>query len=1370
MFDRVKSGALLLVGIVLPIMGCGSSEVDSLQVTPTSITMAIGTTAQLKATGVYGHGTGPSTTQDLTNQVTWSTTSVDVATVSSTGIVTATGPGLIQITASIKGFTGLLSASSTITVPSSGTTNPVNNDISKLTIIPSAQTVASPGDTATYTAVGTTGAGANVNVNGVVVWSSSSAGIATVNASTGVVTAAGPGSATITAEYTNADQTIATGTATFTVTGGGASNTDITSVTIIPSTQTVASPGDTAIYTAIGTTASGQTESLNGVVVWSGSSPQIATVNASTGIATAVGPGTATIAAQYTNPDKTTATGTATFTVTGSGSTNSDITSVTIIPNAQTVAAPGDTAAYSVIGTTASGSTMSLTGLVVWSSSSPQIATVNASTGVATAVGPGTATISAQYTNSDKTTAAGTATFTVTGGGATNTDITTVTIVPSSQTVNAVGDTATFSVVGTTASGATQNLNGSVVWSGSSPQIANVNASTGVVTAVGPGTATIAAQYTNTDGTTATGTATFTVTGTGTTNTDITSVTIIPSSQTVAPGQTATYTAVGTTAAGLVENLTGVVVWTGSSPQIANVNASTGVVTAVGKGTATITALYTNPDKSTATGTAAFTVTGSATLSSDITSVAIIPNAQTVGAPGQTATYSAVGTTAGGATQSLNGLVVWSGSSPTIASVNASTGVVTAVGPGTATIAAQYTNTDGTTATGTATFTVTGNGTSLSDITSITIIPSAQSVAAAGDQATFVAVGTTGAGTTVSMSGLVTWTSSSSAVATINSATGVATAVGPGTAAITAQYINSDKTTATGTATLTVTGNGTSPNDITQVSIVPSSQTVAVAGNTATYTATGTTAAGVTKNLNGLVVWSGSNPQVANVNASTGVVTATGQGAATISAQYTNTDGTVATGTATFTVTGSAASPSDITAITVIPGSQSVPAPGGTATFVAVGTTASGGTVSLQGLATWSSSSSTIAQIANSATGVVTGVAAGSATITASYTNADGSIANGTASFTVLGGTTEQYTAVTILPSAQSITEGGTSNFIALGTAGSTGLIEDVTSSPHITWSSSIPATATISASGVALGVSAGSTTITALLSNNDGSVVSASASLTVQNGTPPEDILSLTIIPSEITVNNFYLTGQFLAIATYSTAPYVKDVTNDPATTWISTEPELFPVDTNSGGNAGASAGLVTAYASGGAVIVAETTNTDKTIETATATFSCPQIVPGPGVTNPSCYPDEPPAATLLATLTVYNEGLNTKNWLITAPSATGTPDVIHCGPAWVPTAQQPGTGSVCTATYPMNITTPAGTPGIVITATGGQFGGWSYNCIPSDALGNYLVGPNPWTAAGPNYCVLPFEGSYTYVNSADQTILVTVDGLNQTVGAIFN
>jgi len=866
MLDRLKLGALLLVGfgVALPMMGCGSAQVDTLQVTPSTITMAIGTQAQLTATGVYSHGTGPSTTQNLTNQVTWSTASSDVATVSSTGMVTATGPGAIQITASIQGYTGLLTASTEITVPSSSSTSPVNNDVAKLTITPGSQTVA-VGDTATYTVIGTTGAGAQVNVPGAV-WTSSSTQIATINPSTGVATAVGSGTATIEATFTNSDQTVATGTATFTVNATQSPDTDITAITVIPGSQTVPIPGDTATYVAVGTMGSGQVVSLQPI-----------------------------------------------------------------------------------------------------------------------------------------------------------------------------------------------------------------------------------------------------------------------------------------------------------------------------------------------------------------------------------------------------------------------------------------------------------------------------------------------------------WTTASADIATINPQSGVATAVGQGTTTVTAEFLNQDQTVATGTANFTVSGSGTNTNsDITLVSIIPTSQSVASPGDTATFSATGTTAAGVTKSLTN-VVWNASSPEIATID-NTGVATAVGQGATTISATYTNSDNSVAVGTATFSVTGTGGSNKDIVSVTIIPGSQSVPAPGDTATFLAMGTTASGSTISLPGQVTWTSSSPTIASVTPS--GVATGLAAGTATISATIANTDGTIATGTASFTVIGGSTENWTGLTITPSSNSISaEGQTANFIALGTNGS-GEIMDVTSNPNITWLSSITSVATVSNSGVVTGVGVGTSQITAELKNTgDNSVVTANATVTTTLTPPTEPILSLAVIPSSIDVTDFGLTGQFLAIATYSSAPYVRDVTNDPNTTWYSSEPDIFTVTTYTGGNGtgnpGASAGLVTATYFGNATITAENETSDGTIESATAQFSCDEVVPAANPINPQCYPGQPQDVTLLETLTVYNEGLNSKDWLVTAPSATGTPDVLHCGPAWTPTAQQPGTGSVCTSTYPTTLSQPATgvlpvgaaasctanastLSGVLITATSpdgvAQFGGWSYNCTPTDQCGN----PSTSTAAGPNYCVV--------------------------------
>jgi hypothetical protein len=111
-----------------------------------------------------------------------------------------------------------------------------------------------------------------------------------------------------------------------------------------------------------------------------------------------------------------------------------------------------------------------------------------------------------------------------------------------------------------------------------------------------------------------------------------------------------------------------------------------------------------------------------------------------------------------------------------------------------------------------------------------------------------------------------------------------------------------------------------------------------------------------------------------------------------------------------------------------------------------------------------------------------------------------------------------------------------------------------------------------------------------------------------------------------------------------------------------------------------------------------------------------------------------------LLSTLTFYNEGLNPGtqalggNWLVTAPSATGTAAVLHCGPGWTGSG-----GSVCTATYPLGATVTLTAP----AQAGVKFGGWSSNCTNTGTI----------TQTGPNTCTI--------------NLGTTVDA---TVGAIFN
>jgi hypothetical protein len=331
---------------------------------------------------------------------------------------------------------------------------------------------------------------------------------------------------------------------------------------------------------------------------------------------------------------------------------------------------------------------------------------------------------------------------------------------------------------------------------------------------------------------------------------------------------------------------------------------------------------------------------------------------------------------------------------------------------------------------------------------------------------------------------------------------------------------------------------------------------------------------------------------------------------------------------------------------------------------------------------------------------------------------------------------------VQVTPATQSLTVGQTVQFTATGTYGNAKHPSAQNITSLVTWTSSVPSVATISASGVATAVSAGSTIITASATGYAGPV-SSTADFTVigstggTNGGSGGSILSLTIIPSGIVFGSLQDSGQFLAIGTFSTAPTVRDLTN--SVTWFTSEPNKFPVTNNSSTPPGAgtqNGGVVSAYEASvgnvGAVITAKATDTNQSIATATATVGCPLVLPDPTAHPPvpgSCFQA---VQQLLSTLTVYNEGLNTSNWLVTAPSATGTAAVINCGPA-------AGAGkSVCTATYPLNTTVTLTAP----AQTGVRFGGWSSNCF------NIA----PVTQTGPNTCT------------------VNLSTTDATVGAIFN
>ena len=258
------------------------------------------------------------------------------------------------------------------------------------------------------------------------------------------------------------------------------------------------------------------------------------------------------------------------------------------------------------------------------------------------------------------------------------------------------------------------------------------------------------------------------------------SVAVTPATALIANGSTQQFTATGTYSDGSIQDLTTTATWSSSNLTVATI-AATGLATARGLGTATITAVSGNID-----GTAALTV-ASATLSS----IAVTPNPASV-TQGQTIQFTATGTYSDGSTAVLTN-ATWSSLTPSVATIS-TTGLATGVATGTSGISASDGNIVGST-----TLTVTAAPPIL---VSITVIPANPSVAVAG-MVQFIAIGNYSNGTTQNLTATALWTTSSAPTATVSNVTtsaGQATGVASGTTTITAA-----SGAISGSTTLTVT-------------------------------------------------------------------------------------------------------------------------------------------------------------------------------------------------------------------------------------------------------------------------------------------------------------------------------------------------------------------------------------------------------------------------------------------------------------------------------------------------------------------------------------------------------------------------------------
>lgn len=149
----------------------------------------------------------------------------------------------------------------------------------------------------------------------------------------------------------------------------------------------------------------------------------------------------------------------------------------------------------------------------------------------------------------------------------------------------------------------------------------------------------------------------------------------------------------------------------------------------------------------------------------------------------------------------------------------------------------------------------------------------------------------------------------------------------------------------------------------------------------------------ITKDITNQVTWTSATPQMVTID-QTGLATVTGAviGNTTISASAQGFHGIII-GYANFSVT-KASTAVAVKGLALTTPLRSLPTVGSTVQFTALGKNANGATSALAGNPEWTSTDNQVATI-DKATGVLTTVGAGHTTITAVYTNPDGTTAIG---------------------------------------------------------------------------------------------------------------------------------------------------------------------------------------------------------------------------------------------------------------------------------------------------------------------------------------------------------------------------------------
>ncbi|HEV2114074.1 MAG TPA: Ig-like domain-containing protein, partial [Terriglobales bacterium] len=205
---------------------------------------------------------------------------------------------------------------------------------------------------------------------------------------------------------------------------------------------------------------------------------------------------------------------------------------------------------FTATGSFTDGSTQDLTATATWNSSPTSVATISNSSGsegLATGIGGGTSSITAQYMVSTSTTITSPAdVLTVTPR-----TLQSIAVTPNPATLNA-GQQQQFTATGTyNAAPMTQDVTASAAWTSDNTAVATVNMSTGLASALAGGTANITATVGPKQGS-----AVLNVN-----NPSLLNISVAPQNATIRLDFTQQYTATGNYSDGSTQDLSDVVVW-----------------------------------------------------------------------------------------------------------------------------------------------------------------------------------------------------------------------------------------------------------------------------------------------------------------------------------------------------------------------------------------------------------------------------------------------------------------------------------------------------------------------------------------------------------------------------------------------------------------------------------------------------------------------------------------------------------------------------------------------------------------------------------------------------------------------------------------